>query len=375
MTKDKKVIYLTSLISLAVLLIVLFTVKTNSRLVTAAFMAVIAPLTCLLIKRRSAKSIAKKDVLLLMIIISVIISALTEMTGLYFGYYYNPYYVNSEMLKAFVIPIAVIIVTTEITRSVLLSQKNDVAGVVAFLIGVVTETLTYSSLVGVISFNQFMDLVGMTLLPAFTANVLYHHISKNYGALPNIAYRLISTLYIYFLPMTCAMGDAIKAMIKLLLPLVIVALISAMFSKTKKNALEKSEKLTTVGISISLVIIVLVAMLISCQFRFGALVIATESMTGEINKGDMVIYERYDDQTIKEGQVIVFLQHESKIVHRVVRIERVNGETRYFTKGDFNQDEDNGFRTDADIVGLTDLKIAYIGYPTLWLREMLSGIN
>ena len=98
-------------------------------------------------------------------------------------------------------------------------------------------------------------------------------------------------------------------------------------------------------------------------------------MTGEINKGDMVIYERYDDQTIKEGQVIVFLQHESKIVHRVVRIERVNGETRYFTKGDFNQDEDNGFRTDADIVGLTDLKIAYIGYPTLWLREMLSGIN
>ena len=69
MTKDKKVIYLTSLISLAVLLIVLFTVKTNSRLVTAALMAVIAPLTCLLIKRRSAKSIAKKDVLLLMIII------------------------------------------------------------------------------------------------------------------------------------------------------------------------------------------------------------------------------------------------------------------------------------------------------------------
>lgn len=375
MTKDKKVMYLTSLISLAVLVIVFLTVKQNSRWIAAALMAVIATATCLLIKRRSAKSIAKKDVLLLMVILSIITSALTEMTGLYFGYYVNPYQVSPKILVSFVIPIAVIIVATEIARSVLLSQKNGFVSVVAFIIGIFAEALTYSSIVGVISFNQFMDLIGMTLLPAIVANVLYHYISKNYGALPNIAYRLISTLYVYFIPMTCAMGDSIKAIIKLILPLVILAFVSAMFSKTQKKAKAKGERLSAVGISISLVFVVSVAMLISCQFRFGALVIATESMTGEINKGDMIIYERYDDQTIKEGQVIVFQDDNSKVVHRVVRIERINGEVRYFTKGDFNKDEDHGFRTDADIVGLTDLKISYIGYPTLWLRELMTPIN
>ena len=35
--------------------------------------------------------------------------------------------------------------------------------------------------------------------------------------------------------------------------------------------------------------------------------------------------------------------------------------------------DDKNYITDADIVGLTDMKIAYVGFPTLWLRELLEG--
>jgi signal peptidase len=119
-------------------------------------------------------------------------------------------------------------------------------------------------------------------------------------------------------------------------------------------------------------LVVAIAMLISCQFRFGAIVVATESMTGEINKGDMIIYERYDGQHIEEGQVIVFLRHKSRVIHRVVEIERIGNEVRYYTKGDANDDRDAGYVTKEDIVGLTDLKLAYVGYPTLWLREIIK---
>ena len=126
---------------------------------------------------------------------------------------------------------------------------------------------------------------------------------------------------------------------------------------------------------VAVAVVVSTAMLISCQFRFGAMVIATESMTGEINKGDMIIYERYDGQTIKEGQVIVFLQYENKIIHRVIKIEHIGNEVRYYTKGDANKEQDQGYITDADIVGLTDIKVAYVGFPTLWLRELLDSSN
>jgi signal peptidase I len=157
------------------------------------------------------------------------------------------------------------------------------------------------------------------------------------------------------------------------MPLALLALVSALFEKKKRYAKKKTSKLSTVGTLLVTAVIVSLVMLVSCQFRFGAIVVATESMTGEINKGDVIVYERYEKQTINEGQVIVFLQGGNRIVHRVVKIEQKDGEVRYFTKGDANNVIDSGYVTDKDIVGLTDIKVAYIGYPTLWLRELLDG--
>jgi signal peptidase I len=154
-----------------------------------------------------------------------------------------------------------------------------------------------------------------------------------------------------------------------------LAFVSALYAKKKTYAVKKGKKLGMITTAIAVIIIISSAMLISCQFRFGALVIATGSMTGEINKGDMIIYERYDGQAIEEGQVIVFMQNSSRVVHRVVKIENIGGEVRYYTKGDANEDMDMGFRLKSDIVGLTDIKLAYVGYPTLWLREITNNLG
>ena len=115
-----------------------------------------------------------------------------------------------------------------------------------------------------------------------------------------------------------------------------------------------------------------IVMLISGQFKYSAIVIATESMTGEINKGDLVLYERYDDQIIVEGQVIVFKKDKSTIIHRVVEIDVVNGQTRYYTKGDANELRDAGYITDSSIIGVTNIKLSYLGYPTLWIRDLFK---
>ena len=113
-------------------------------------------------------------------------------------------------------------------------------------------------------------------------------------------------------------------------------------------------------------------MLISNQFKYGALVIATDSMTGEIDKGDIVIYESYESQTVEEGQVIVFEKDSSYIVHRVVDIQIINGTARYYTKGDANEDNDAGYITKGSIVGLASYKLPFFGYPTLWLRSLFN---
>ena len=372
MYKDKKALYAISLITFAVLFPVLFIDAVSSKILTACLLIPLTIAIRLMIRKRSSHFVQKREVLLLSAIIGVLYVAGIEMTGLVFDFYKNPYFVSPKLLLTTLLPLAVIIITTEIIRSTWLEQKDGFASVMAFATCLLAEVLAFSNLAGITTVNRFMDLVGMTLFPAISANVFYHYTSKRFGMLPNIAFRLITTLYVYFTPSVTAMSDALQACVKIFVPLIMLFLFSALYSKKKKNALKKTSKLEVVFTAISVVIVISVAMLISCQFRFCALVIATESMTGEINKGDVIIYERYDDQTIQEGQVIVFMDGQSRIVHRVVEIEHIGAEVRYYTKGDANESRDSGYITEENIVGLTDIKVAYIGYPTLWLHEILN---
>lgn len=375
MNKDKSMTYALSSVAFTVLLIALFINVKNPRFLATALILPLAVLIPLLIRKRSSFSIHKKEVLVLNIVVAVIFVVLREMTGLYFDYYKNPYFINSKILLEYILPLIAIIVSSELIRSVLLAQKRKLSAFLSFFICLFAEVLCFHTLAGINSFNNFMDLVGLTLFPAISANIYYHYIAKQYGSLPNIAFRLITTLYIYFAPSAAEIPDALSACIKILLPIFLLAFLSALYTKQKKRAVRKGNKLGVIATILTVIILILSAMLISCRFRFGALVIATESMTGEINKGDIIIYERYDSQPIKEGQVIVFTENKSKIVHRVVEIEYVGEEVRYYTKGDANEDLDAGYRVQEDLFGVTDLKVAYLGYPTLWLRELLNSRN
>ena len=375
MNKDKKVLYTISIIAFAVLLVIFVVTARNSIIATAIAMALITPAVCFLIKKRSSLSINKREVLMLTTIVAALYVILMLIAGTFVTSYKNPYFVNVERLFELIIPSVIIIIASEIIRYVLLGQKNKFATIMSWLICVIAEVLMFSGIADFENFNHFMDLVGMTLFPAVSSNVYYHYISKRFGTLPNMSFRLICALYVYFIPVYSEIPSALHACIKILLPLVMLALTSALFEKKKRNAIVKGKKASLISMVVAVAVVVSTAMLISCQFRFGAIVIATESMTGEINKGDMIIYERYDGQTIKEGQVIVFLQYENKIIHRVIKIEHIGNEVRYYTKGDANKEQDQGYITDADIVGLTDIKVAYVGFPTLWLRELLDSSN
>jgi signal peptidase len=116
-----------------------------------------------------------------------------------------------------------------------------------------------------------------------------------------------------------------------------------------------------------------VVMLISCQFRFAALVIGSGSMSGEIEKGDVIVYEQYDAQKLEKGQVIVFEKNDSLVIHRIIDIQFIDGQTCYFTKGDANDAPDVGFITIGDVRGVVRASLPYVGYPSIWLRSVFSN--
>lgn len=371
---DKKILHIISASILAVLLIIFFIpFETAGRIIASIAFAAAAAVAYFSLKKRSIPSFNKQQVLMIMSIIAVVYLMLYYMTGLEFGYYNNPYALKVNFFFTRFIPIAIIIVATEIYRWIIRAQEDKLAEVLCYFSCVFAEMIVCATAnIAVSSFNHFMELVAETMFPAIIANLLYNYLSKRYGFYPNIVFRAITTLYFYLIPFIPALSKSMTAFIDLLLPLAIYFFIDTLYEKKRRYALIKKSKLTIPITIIAVAVMTFTVMVVSNQFYIGAYVIATESMTGEINKGDAAIYERYEDQEIIEGQVIAFEKDNRVIIHRVVDIQIINGQTRYFTKGDANSENDSGFIYDADIVGIVDFKIPYIGYPTLWLRSLFS---
>ena len=375
---DKRRVRISSAVVFAVLLIAFILPFGESGRIVAAFLLLpVAVIIPLLIKKRNILSIDKNQVLLILTIIALLYVMICYLTVFKFGFYKNPYQLNLSNFFKFFLPIAAIITFSEVIRYVFMAQNDKMASVFCYLSCVVADMLICSNLPAVTSMTKFMDLVAGAFFPAIVSNLLYNYLSKRYGIYPNLVFRAITVLYVYTFSILPAISDAILGFVNIISPIAIYLFIDALYEKKRKYALGNVSvfrKTLSIGLTTVVLIIMLgTVMLVSNQFTYGAYVIATESMTGEINKGDVVLYKVLDDTPILEGDVIAFEKDGTVIVHRVVDIKTINGVTQYYTKGDANEDMDAGFICRSDIIGHVDNKIPYVGYPTLWVRSWFGN--
>ena len=375
MNQAKLKIYAIPAFMLVTLLPVLFVPSTYCRAVAAVILAAFAGVTSVLLKKRSVPSVNHRQVMGLLAVIAVVYLVLTYLAGTSLGFYQNWPALSWLTFLRHILPAMVIICATELLRSVLLAQEVKGLSVVVFLICILADLLLGQGLSMMGNLIYFLDMVGLTLFPSLTSNLLYHHIARRYGALPNIVYRLLLSVTVSFLPIVPAIPDVVNAFLLMLLPLAVWVFIDLLYEKKVKYATRRPSKWSYVGLGAILACMVTVVMVISGQFRYSLLVIATPSMTGELNVGDAILYEAYDasEDIIREQDVVVFSKDDrTLIVHRVVDIENINGELRYITKGDANEEADSGYVTEDQLRGIVLCKVPHIGHPSLWLRDLFS---
>ncbi len=325
------------------------------------------------IRKKKVFSINKHQVFLV-VAVSVLLRILIHyLLGLSFGMARRAVAFNWQQLLFSIGGSALVIGSSEFIRGVLIGQKEKWASIMAFLIGVSSDILLVSNLTLPKSMNLFMDMVGLTVIPAIIGNVLYQYLAKRYGIASSLFMRFALTVYPVIIPYITFTPEAIVAFGEIALPIFLYLFVSLLYERKRVTHRRQKKLLSAVYTTLSAVLMTLTVMLISCQFLFGALVIGTESMTGELNVGDVAVFERYDGQVIEVGDVIVFKSGSSRIIHRVVEITNIGNDLRYITQGDANEDPDMGSRSPADVIGLVRFKVAYVGYPTVWLNDLFSN--
>ena len=374
LSPDQKIGYAVTLGILAALLLTLAVPATVIRFVAAAVLVIAAAAVCVLVKKRRILSFYKRQILLLVAIIAAVYVMLSYIVGAMFGFTPTVPALSLDTFFRFVLPGTAIIIATEIIRAVLLSQESRVTPILLYLVCLCAELTVGGGFRGIDTMYRLTQFTAFTCFPAVTTNLLYHYLAKRYGIWPNLALRLILFLSGYLIPVTPKTPAILTSFALLLLPLAVYLFVDKLYEKKIRFAsATRASKWRPVWVGVVLAVMLSVVMLISCQFRFGILVIATESMTGTIDKGDAVVFEQYEEQELAVGDVIVFLNDNGhRVVHRIEEITHVDGQTQYFTKGDANDVMDHGYLTDSRIVGVVQFRIVSIGYPSLWLRELFN---
>lgn len=382
MKRDKLKLYILELILIIFLFFTLFASNINSRWVLATFLLIFMFIIKYLIKKRGIKSVYDKQVLILMLIFSLIYLGVFYALGLHYGFVRSKYYFNISNIFNIIIPTITIILTSEVIRNILISQdgtfkikghKFNLSIIFVYLSMVLIDYIIYANIYDLSKLEDFLSAIGFILFASMSNNLLFNYLSKRFGKKSIILFRLITVLYIYIIPYQPDVYLFLRTFLRMLYPFIIYLVMERTYAKTSFALSHKDKKKNIFWTSILLVVVTLMIMLISCQFKYGIVVIGSESMTGTINKGDAIIYEQYKNNSIiKKGQVIIFDYNNIKTVHRVIEIKNVNGENRYYTKGDANGSEDTEYRTLNDIQGLVKLRIKYIGLPTLWLRSLFE---
>ncbi len=372
MNIDKKILLFCSYSALILLGAALLLPIDQAAWLCALLLSVLGAVFLIFVKKRAIYSYVKRQILYIMMGMGAVYATLYFLSSFVFGFVNTRHVLSVGSFFTSVLPIVISVAASELIRAVMLAQKERQTAVIAYFICILSEVLTLSTIPRIQTLYGLMDVVAMTFLPAVISNLLYHYLSLRYGAYPNIAYRLITGLFLYFLPFASGIPDSLYSMFKLLAPIPIYFFIDELYERKRRFALGKKRILSWLVSGILLVISLLIIMLISCKFRFGLLVVGSPSMTGEINTGDAVIYEQYTDQIVDEGDIIVFEKDGTTVIHRVVGIEIINNQRRYTTKGDANEDNDSGYITDSNITGVVEMKIPLVGYPTVWLRSLFN---
>lgn len=377
MKKNEIKIYVLELLLIMILFFAFFTKNIVTRNVLSIFLFIYMIIVCLCLKKRTVFSMYKKQVTFMMIIFALLYLGLFYLLGLFSGFKMAKILLSIKTIVTIIFPLMVIIISSEVIRKVFLAQrilfmKKNVSVIFTFISMFLIDLVIYINIYDLYSLEDFWEALGHIVFASLSCNLLYNYISSRFGSVGIIIYRLITCLYVYIIPIVPDIYIFFNSFFRMLYPYLIYIILENKYME-RDLVISYGEKRKNFIINIIMIIVMtLIIMLVSCQFRYGILVVGSGSMKNTINIGDAIIYKSYDGEVINKGQVIVFNHNGIQTIHRVVDIKNFNGEYRFYTKGDANARMDNGYRTKNEIDGLVVLKVKYIGYPTLWVHKLFS---
>lgn len=341
-------------------------------------LGIICLFVCLFFKVDKRNERSKRDFLLLILITTISYYVLTYFIGFFIGFIYSNYSKSLQGIfrnisTAFLTILFIEIMRERIVKNAKYYKSLIILSVLVFTFLEIMVQLSFGNLRSGVEIVQFIMVI---LIPCLSKNI-FLTLSTYYTDKTNsIVYDSIMTLPTYLLPVFPAFGDYVSTLLVTILPLLLLA-ISYKLLLYRREKIEDSRwfadygRLQNVFTGVLLAILFMVIYLVSGYGRFYAMAIGSGSMTGVINKGDVVIIDKKKRSLYEKYDVIAFNQSGEVVVHRIIDVIEEEDSISYKTKGDANNAEDAWIVKSDNIVGKVNVRLPFLGIPTVTLSELI----
>ncbi len=325
------------------------------------------------------KILDKKSIIKNTLIYTISYLILIYGMGIFTGYIKTSYSLTLVGIIKNIFPVIILILIEELLRyHICKKAENKKIIIILSILSFVLIDISLS--IDLYNFNdksKIIELITITILPSIFKNIMLSFFSYKYGYKVCIVYQLITNIYLYIMPIFPNLSIYLESILKILLPIFVGTLIYLRFKKITIKSFRNNSRLLKIITGIIIVMTIITIVLYSNLFPYTIAVIGSGSMNPNLKRGDMILIDKtYHEKTnkLKVGQVLVFKIKDTIYTHRIVKIDKINGKYSILTKGDRKgQAIDTWTVTEDDIIGITKLKIPMIGYPSVWLKDILEG--
>jgi signal peptidase len=220
-------------------------------------------------------------------------------------------------------------------------------------------------------------LIGSTLIPGASENLLAAYLVLSAGPLASIAYLGVIQAFEWLSPILPDLPWLALAFVGAVVPLLgLIALNREDISSTTKDGEATNQKdIHERSLPGSLLLLAALAVGV-IWLNSGALgvrpsLISGNSMNPVLYPGDVVITQNISPESIRVGDVIRFHRNGIDIIHRVKEVQNNNPSPIFITRGDNNNVEDEPVMADQ-LEGKLVLTIPKIGWIGILFRRALA---
>lgn len=322
---------------------------------------------------------SKFDVIQSVLIVMIIYSMVYFSLGLLFGYEKSPYSHDFiPMVKNLWAFVSVIIFQEYVRfQLVKISPKNISNYAIITFIFILADIDFWNFTNNFGSNADMFKYLSQTIIPLVVSNCLFTYLSTIAKNIPATLYRGIIGLLLILLPIFPSINWLIKAMIDIIL-VIIVALYANYIDMRASRVFNRRQlkKESVVSYLPFVIVLVLVVCFVGGNFKYQPIAVLSNSMYPEFSRGDSVIIEKIDKnrlKKLKKGDILYYSMNNKLIIHRItsVKYDESTNKIEVKTKGDNNNAVDSWVVENENILGTVKFMVPFIGYPSVWVNELL----